>query len=256
MISFQIGLLVFVCVFGGALVGMFLGRFLPPHHLGEESKSVVTLASGTLSVLSALVIGLMISSAKGNFDAETKVVQKFGADLILLDRVMLQYGPETSEARDQLRRFTALKITLTWPKGNANGAPRLDDQAALQMLEGVQAKLRALTPQGEVQRWLQSRALQIGGDLSEARWLLAAGNASTVPRPFLVTLVFWLTVLFTGFGLFAPRHATIVVALLVCAVSLSAAIFLILQMDQPFEGFIVVSAEPMRTALWHMDQGL
>jgi hypothetical protein len=249
--SFTISLLVLVCVFGGALTGMFLGRLLPPHHLGDETKTVITLASGTLSVLSALVIGLLISYAKGDFDAQTKLVQKFAADLILLDRVMLQYGPETGEARDLLRRYTALKIALTWPEESARG-PHLDDRAALEMLEGVQAKLLGLTPQSEAQRWLQSRGLQIGGDLIAERWLLAAQNEGSVPRPFLVTLVFWLTILFTGFSLFAPRHATVVVALLVCAVSLSAAIFLILEMDRPFDGFITVSAEPMQSALAHM----
>jgi hypothetical protein len=251
--SFQIGLLVLACVFGGALTGMFLGRVLPKHHLGDDTKNVVDLTLGTLSVLSALVIGLLISYAKGDIDAQTKVVQKFAADLVLLDRVMRQFGPETGEARDLLRRYTILKIALTWPEEDAEvEGPRLDDPAALEMLETVQAKLRGLTPQSEAQRWLQSRALQIGGDLAEERWLLAAENASSVPRPFLATLVFWLTILFIGFGLFAPRHATGVVALLVGAVSLAAAIFLILEMDRPFDGLITVPATPMRSALAHM----
>ena len=110
---------------------------------------------------------------------------------------MRQYGPETGEARDLLRRYTALKIALTWPEENAADGPRLDDPIALAMLEGVQGKLLALTPQSEAQRWLQSRALQIGGELAEDRWLLAAENEGSVPRPFLATLVFWLTILFS-----------------------------------------------------------
>jgi hypothetical protein len=256
MTDFGIGLLVLACVFGGALAGMLLARLLPPHHLGDETKGVVTLALGTLSVLSALVLGLLISFAKGDFDAQTKVVQGFAADLILLDRVLRRYGPETGEARDLMRRYTALKIALTWPEEDARddvrGGPRLDDPAALALLEGVQAKLLELAPPGEAQRWLQSRALQLGGELAEERWLLAAESAGSVPRPFLATLVFWLTILFTGFGLFAPRHATVVVALLVCAVSLSAALFLILEMDRPFDGFITVSSQPMRSALAQM----
>ena len=103
-------------MFGGALTGMFLGRLLPPHHLGDDTKSVVNLATGTLSVLSALVIGLLTSFAKDDFDAHTKLVQNSAADLVLLDRVMRQYGPETGEARDLLRRYTTLKIALTWPE--------------------------------------------------------------------------------------------------------------------------------------------
>ena len=252
MTSFEISLLVFACVFGGALAGMFLGRLLPPHHLDADTKSVVNLATGTLSVLSALVIGLLTSFAKDDFDAQTKLIQNSAADLILLDRVMRQYGPETGEARDLLRRYTALKIALTWPEENAADGPRLDNPTALAMLEGVQGKLLALTPQSDAQRWLQARALQIGVELSEDRWLLTAENEGSVPPPFLATLVFWLTILLAAFGLFAPRHATVAVALFVCALSLSAAIFLILEMDRPFEGFISVSAEPMQTALAHM----
>ena len=249
MTSFGIGLLVLGCVFGGALAGMLLARLLPPHHLGDETKGVVTLALGTLSVLSALVLGLLISFAKGDFDAQTKVVQEFAADLVLLDRVLRRYGPETGEARDLLRRYTTLKIALTWPEENARGGPELDDPTALAMLEGVQEKLLGLAPPGEAQRWLQSRALQLGGELAEERWLLAAESEGSVPRPFLAVLVFWLAVLFAGFGLFAPRHATVVVALLVGALSLSAAVFLILEMDRPFEGLVRVSAAPMRAAL-------
>jgi Protein of unknown function (DUF4239) len=249
--SFEIGLLVLAFVFGGALAGMFLGRLLPLHHLGEETKSVVNLATGTLSVLSALVIGLLTSFAKDDFDAQTKLIQNSAADLILLDRVMRQYGPETGEARDLLRRYTALKIALTWPEENAADGPRLDNPTALAMLEGLQEKLLTLTPANEAQRWLQSRALQIGVELSEDRWLLAE-NEGSIPPAFLATLVLWLTVLLAGFGLFAPRHATVATALFVCALSLSAAIFLILEMDRPFDGFISVSAEPMQAALAHM----
>ena len=252
MTSFEISLLVFACVFGGALAGMFLGRVLPNHHLGDDTRSVVNLATGTLSVLSALVIGLLTSFAKDDFDAQNKLIQNSAADLSLLDRVMRQYGPETGEARELLRRYTALKIALTWPEENAADGPRLDNPTALAMLEGVQAKLLTLTPQSEAQRWLQSRALQIGVDLFEDRWLLAAENEGSVPPPFLATLVFWLTILLAAFGLFAPRHATVAAALFVCALSLSAAIFLILEMDRPFEGFITIPDTPMRTALAHM----
>src|SRR5215212_5495287 len=109
MTDLHTALLALACVFGGALTGMALGRVLPPHHLGDDTRSVLTLASGTLSVLSALVLGLLIAYAKGDFDAQTKLVQKYAADLVLLDRVMLQYGPETGEARDLLRRYTATK---------------------------------------------------------------------------------------------------------------------------------------------------
>ena len=201
MTSFQIGLLVLACVFGGALAGMSLGRVLPAHHLGDDTKRVVDLTLGTLSVLSALVIGLLVSYAKDDIDAQTKGVQKFAADLVLLDRVMRQFGPETGEARDLLRRYTTLKIALTWPKENAGEGPRLDDPAALEMLESVQAKLRGLTPQSlplEVEQprvrrpaccsslasmWVRFRqAAQVATITCQARRSLVSPSQPTRPR--------------------------------------------------------------------------
>ena len=72
--------------------------------------------------------------------------------------------------------------------------------------------------------------------------------------PFLVVLVFWLTILFISFGLFAPPNATVIATLFVCALSVSGAIFLILELDQPFEGLIRISSAPLRNALAHLGQ--
>jgi len=169
----------------------------------------------------------------------------------LLDRVMAHYGREANEARDLLRRYTALKIELTWPKERTR-KPVMDDPAALELLETLQDKLRALAPESEAQHWLKSRALQVSGDLAQVRWKLAIHNISVIPHPFLMVVVFWLAILFVSFGLFAPCNPMVITALFVSALSVAAGIGLILELERPLEGVIRVSAEPMQSALAHL----
>jgi hypothetical protein len=244
-------LIVFLCTFGGAVAGLLIRGILPTHHFNDEAKGAVNVAAATVSVLTALVISSLITSARGAFETTTAEVGELSANLILLDRVMAHYGPQADPARDLLRRYTALKIDLTWPKRTRK--PVLDDPAALDLLETLQDELRALEPKSEAQRWLQSRALQVSGDLAQMRWKLVVQDVSAIPRPFLMVVVAWLTFLFATFGLFAPRNPTVITVLLVAALSVSAAIVLILELDNPFHGFITVSADPMRNALAHLD---
>lgn len=110
-------------------------------------------------------------------------------------------------------------------------------------------RIRALTPQTDAQRWLQARALEQSEALLKTRWAVFGGLGTSVPWPFLIVLVFWLTITFTSFGLQAPGNATVIAVLVVCALSVAGAVFLVLEMDGPFEGVIQVSAEPMRYAL-------
>jgi hypothetical protein len=120
--------------------------------------------------------------------------------------------------------------------------------------QGFEARILQLAPQNDAQRWLKSQALQIGSDLMETRWLVLGGLGSSVPPPFLVVVVFWLTIIFGSFGLFAPRNGTVVAVLFLCALSVAGAIFLILEMDQPFQGLMKISSAPLRYTLSHLGQ--
>jgi hypothetical protein len=113
---------------------------------------------------------------------------------------------------------------------------------------------RALAPRDDAQRWLQARALQISADLASTRWLLDIQKGTSIRIPFLVILVFWLTIIFTNFGAFAPRHTSMITALLVCALSVVGALFLILEMDRPFRGMVHISSAPMREPLTRLSQ--
>jgi hypothetical protein len=249
MSALAISLVAFACIFSGTLLGMFLRRVLPDHHLSPESKDIVKLAIGTIATLAALVLGLMIASAKGSFDTMSSGLRQSGARIILLDRTMADYGPETREVRELLRRTVASVIERMWPEEKTRPAVGKTSESGAG-IEAVQDKLRGLSPRGDAQRWLQSRALQVSGDIAETRWLLMEQReASSLPMAFLVMLVFWLTVIFFSFGLFSPRNATVIAVLLVCTLSVTGSLFLILELDRPYEGLIKVSSASLRMAL-------
>jgi len=241
----------FVCLFGGLLFGMVLRTVLPEHHLTAESKDAVKLGTGMVSMLAALVLGLLIASAKGTFDMMNTELTQTGAKIILLDRVMAQYGPETGEARDFLRRSVASAVRRIWPeetKAVAVGAIE-----SLDPNEMLQDRLRQLSPHNDPQRSLQSQALNLSFDIAQARALLSEQvSQSSLPVPFLVILVFWLTIIFASFGLFAPRNTTVIIVLFVCAISASAALFMIVELDRPYSGIIKISSAPLHDALAHL----
>ena len=241
------------CIFGGALLGLLLHGLLPEHHLRDASKDTVKVGAGMIATLSALVLGLLVGSAKNTFDTAEAEMTQGGAKIILLDRLLADYGPETKAAREQLRRTVATQIEDLWPE-EKTGVSGLAAFERTNGLEAVQMTLLKVMPTTDAQRQLFAAAQQICGDLRQTRWLLVEQTQSPIPIPFLVVLLFWLTVLHVSFGMLAPRNATVVAVLLICALSVSGAIFMILEMSHPLDGIIKVSSAPMRKALEHLGQ--
>ena len=120
-----IGLLVFVCTFGGALVGLWLRSALPDHHLSPDSKDTVKVGIGLIATMTALVLGLVTASAKSSFDALNTAVQHTAADVLALDRTRARYGPESKAVREALAHAVAQRLELTWPQHSSQAA-RLD----------------------------------------------------------------------------------------------------------------------------------
>jgi hypothetical protein len=218
---------------------------LPQGHSSAESKDVVKLGMGLLGTLAALVIGLLIASAKGSFDTQRNEFTQLAANAIFLDRMLARYGPETKEARDVLRQGVAGVVAQVWPEDHSQPSEFPQTTGAEALFDLIQG----LTPKTEAQRTLQAQSLKIVTDLGQTRWLLFAQRGSSLPMPFLVILVGWLTVLFASFGLFASPTATAIGALLVCALSVAGAILLILELDRPYGGLIEISSTPLRNAL-------
>jgi hypothetical protein len=223
-----VGIIVFACTFGGVLLGMWLQKTLPGHHLDAKSEDTVKIGIGVVATMTALILGLVISSAKSSYDDVNSAVKKSAVDVLVLDRVLARYGSETEEIRKGVQRMLRARIDTIWPQGSSKPA-NLDPtgSGAGAEAERLTRAIRALKPRDDSQRALQSRALDMAEALLQARWLVLAAVGPSVPAPFLVILVFWLTVIFTSFGVFAPRNATVLTVLFVCALSVSLAVFLI-----------------------------
>lgn len=248
-----IGMIVFCCASGAALAGNWLRTTLPEHHLDAESRDTVKLGIGLIATMTALVLGLVTASAKGSFDAVDTAVKNTAAEILTLDRLLARYGPETGEIRGALRHAVASRIEMIWPRSSSQPAP-MQPSVSASGVEGLADAIRGLTPRDDSQRLLQSRAVDLAEAVLQARWLVFAGGGTSVPLLFLVVLVLWLTITFASFGLLAPRNATVLAVLLVCALSLGSAVFLILEMDGPFDGLLQVSADPLRYAYAHLNQ--
>jgi hypothetical protein len=246
MSSLVISAVAFSCIFGGSLLGMLLSTLLPQHHLRDESRDAIKLGTGMIATLAALALGLLIASAKGTFDTMTGELTQTGATIMLLDRTMAQYGPETGEMRTVLRNATASTVRRIWPEEtNRVEVARIHESG--NDLDVLQAKLRQLSPRDDGQRWLQSRALQLSSDIAQSRALLREqAGRSSLPMAFLVVLVFWLTIIFVSFGMFSSPNPTVIIAFLVCALSASGALFLVLELDQPYSGLVKISSAPLR----------
>src|SRR5438105_5106647 len=246
--EFAISFVVYLCVMSGALVGIYLHRVLPPDQMKEDTRQIVNVATGLIATLSALVLGLMVASAKSSFDARSEEVRESAARIIMLDRSLRQYGPETRDTREVLRQLIEARIKRVWgPREDPLQEGSVGSQAA--EIEAIRSSLFVLTPRSDAQRWLHARALTVAAELEQSRWLLIEHSRSSIPRPFLMVLVFWLIVIFASLGLFAPRNGTVYTIIFVCALSVSTAIFLILEMDQPYEGLLQISDAPLRSAL-------
>jgi hypothetical protein len=246
-----IRLIVFACVFGAALFGMFLRAVLPNQHLSADSKDTVRLGMGMVATMAALVLGLLIASAKNFYDTQSSELTQMSANVVLLDRVLAHYGPETKEARDLLRGAVARTLDLIWHQDHQQPSQMEPTAAGGEILYD---KIQALSPQNDAQHALQAQALSMAVDLGKLRWLMFEQGSTSISMPLLAVLVFWLVIVFTSFGLFAPTNATVIATLFLCALSVSGAIFLILEMYTPFQGLIQISSAPLRNALAHLGQ--
>jgi hypothetical protein len=251
MSSITVSLIILACVFGGALLGIFLHAVLPQHHLSNETKDIVKLGMGLVGTMAALVLGLLVASAKGSYDAQSAELTQMSANIGTLDRALALYGPETKEIRAMLRGAVVRIIDQMWPKDGGGASPAAPSAAGGEILY---EKIQGLSPKNDTQRSLQGQALSIAVDIGKMRYLMYAQQATSVSMPLLVVLVLWLTVIFISFGLFAPFNATVVSSLFVSALSVSGAIFLILEMYTPYSGVIAISGAPLRAALAQLGQ--
>jgi hypothetical protein len=245
-----VGIIVFTSTFGAAMLATRLHTLLPKHYFDNESRDTVKVGIGLIATMTALVLGLVTASAKSSFDNVNTAVKAFATQTLALDRTLARYGSETAGIRNELKRVVGTRIDMVWPQGSSK-------PTSLDPLSGgeeIARAIRNLKPAADSQRALQARALDLAETLLQSRWIVTTSIGASVPLPFLAVLLFWLTITFASFGLFAPRNAMVVGVLFVCALSVASALFLVLEMDGPFEGLLKVSAEPLRSAYARLNQ--
>jgi hypothetical protein len=245
--ALALSVLIFMLILGGVCLGAMLRRVLPENHLSKEAQDVVRLGVGLIATMSALVLGLLIASAKTTYDTQSTQVKQITANIILLDNLLRQYGPEAEPIRKEMREALPNFVDRMWTEKRQHS--RQEHFEALSASERVYAAIQRLSPKDEVQKTLQARAAQIATDIAQTRMLLFVGSGESMPIPFLVILVFWMVLIFGSFSLFSELNRTVTTALSLFAFSASCGIFLILELSRPFSGLMMISSEPLRNAL-------
>ena len=247
----DVSLVALVCIFGGAIAGRYLGSMLPQPHLSEDSKDSVKLGMGLVATMCALVLGLLIASAKTYYDTQNAELTEMAAKFVFLDRTLAHYGPEAAECRADLKDAVGGLVTHLWDSKHF-GATQLDKTSV--SAETLFEKTQALQPKNDEQKMILTQALNQEVALGQTRWLMYEQAATEVPKPLVTVLIFWLTVIFISWGIYAPRNGTVAATWFVTALSVSSAIFLILEMYTPYSGIVLVSSGPLRSALAHLGQ--
>jgi len=253
MSSAVISILVVICCCASAAIGITLHIKLPDRHFDSDSKDVVKSVMAVVATMAALVLGLLIASAKSSFDTQATDIQQLSANVVQLDRVLALYGSETGEARKLLRGMVIGTHERIWP-ADANQKLDLNPSGNWGFAQPLYVSLEKLSPANDTQRRAQTMALGLAAELSHARLLMFEQIGGATSWQLLVVLIFWLSVLFLGFGLFARPSIIIVGAFLVGSVSVGSAFFLILELSQPYGGFMQVPDIAVQKALVELNR--
>ncbi|WP_433967671.1 hypothetical protein [Tunturiibacter gelidiferens] len=249
MNSIVVSSIIFASVFASALVGMAVRRALPEDHVGSDAKEVVRLATGLIATMAALVLGMLVSSAKSSYDARKNEVAEMSSEVLAIDRSLAKFGQETGEIRTEFRQMVQAGLDRIWPSQSSRQAelrPGNYSETALNELE-------LLAPKDDRQAAAKVQAISMVVSLKQSQWLMfLKSEQNAVPLPLLVILVLWLAAIFVSFGLFAPPNPTVVVTLALSALAVSSAMFLILEMYTPFSGVLRIAPTPILDALSQM----
>jgi hypothetical protein len=240
--STLISILVLACLVVAIVLGIGLRRILPQHHLTGDSKDAVKLAMGLVATMSALLLGLLVSSAKGTYDTARGQVITMRAKIAFTDRVLEAYGPEADDMRARLRELAQEWTRQLWPEPGMKGAQAGPN---IHVADAAYAALHRLAPKDDRQRDLKAEALTLVVQLAEIRTVLRAQAVPSISMPLLMIVVGWLAVIFLSFSLVAPSNSTVTAALLVAALSVTAAIFLMMELDRPFDGLVRIPPDPL-----------
>ena len=237
----------FASILIGAAIGMALRRALPADLLEGGSKEAIRLGAGFLSTLAALVIGLMIASAKNTYDTQNTNIRQLGTNAVLVDQMLIKYGPEANAARNLLRETIPSATARIWREsiaGNGGGSFVVSSTG-----ERFYNAIENLKPANAEQTSLKARTIQLTTEMGRTRLLVFTQGEDAIPIPFFIVLVFWLVVIFASFSLFAEPGPIVVASTLLFAISVSSALFLIVDLSHPFDGLMQISNHHLHMVL-------
>jgi hypothetical protein len=231
----------------GAFAGWTIRQRLPAHQLTDDTKSLVSVSMAVVATVSALVLGLLISNANTSFNAIGGEVTTLSAQILRLDQMLNRYGSDTKPARETLRQYAEHKTADMFPADPADF--RLGNPSTYELLQRLEDQLLALIPANPRDQWWLGQAMTLAAKIGDTRWLLTQQLGQGTPKAFLALLVFWLTLLFASFGLFAPRNFLSAMTLTLCAVAVAGAVGMILELEKGFGGLVHISPQPMQQAV-------
>jgi hypothetical protein len=238
--------IVSACLLAAVWIGLWLRRYLPEHHVSPHSRDIVKLAMGLVATMSALLLGLLVNSARTSYDTTRIQVMQKASKYALLDRLLVIYGPRAAEVRGKLPALIEESTRRMWPDDADIPA---QSKRATEMGNAFYVAVLKLEPRDDTERALKAQAVSLTLELGQLVSLMQAESMSSISKPMLVVVVLWLVMIFLAFSLIAPPNATVNFSLIASALCAAGAIFLILELDQPFGGLMQISSEPMLNVL-------
>jgi len=246
MANIQFAGVIFLCVFGGAMCGMFLFcKVIPAHHMEGNTRDLIEHVMGLIGTLSVLVLGLSIATAKEMYDRHDAAIKEVTVKILMLDHLLARYGTDTDDIRRLLYRSIKLRRDIIWSQ-EKDEQTFLNQPDVVKLDQLVEHKLLELAPKSEMQKSAQGRILSLADEVEQIRWMVLGSVSSSVPTAF---FVIWLVCLFTTFGLIVPHNGTMMVKLLCCSMVVASSLFLIAELDDPYRGCIRLNGSAFDFAL-------
>jgi hypothetical protein len=249
MSSIAVSSIVFSSIFASGLAGMAIRRVIPADYLGTGEKEIARLVTGLMTTMAAIVLGMLVSSAKASYDARTNEVAEISSEVVTIDHMLSRYGEETAEIRGQFRLLVEAGVTRIWPAQSpvqAELRPRDDGEILVD-------ELRQLAPKNDAQAQVKVQVLGLVVELRKTQWLLfLKSKQSALPILLLLVVVSWLALIYLSFGLFTPPSPTIIVIFVFGALAVTGAVLIILELYTPFKGVLRISPDPILEAISQM----
>jgi hypothetical protein len=236
---------VFAVVFAGAVIGLQLQHALPESYTTGGARDATGAVVGLVTLLLALVLGLLIWTAFGVFSTQKALVQTLAINGMKFDQALQDYGPEGAEGRRILREGLKNTIAELWAGGDDPGFAMKNYGYALAYVKARTAYLNTLEPSTDQQRAAKTDAAQAAGAIGQTRIQMALALVDPVSYPLMSIVVAWAAFLFCGYGILSKRHPMAYIVLAAGALGVASAIYVITDLASPYSGFFQITPSPL-----------